>query len=46
MATWPRDHGFLAYVLQVDTMLLLDFYGGAKKISPQSYYNVKLTDDY
>jgi hypothetical protein len=45
MATWPRNHGFSVFVLQIDSMVLLDFYGGPKKITPDDYYKVHLSDE-
>ncbi|KAL3658438.1 hypothetical protein V7S43_016571 [Phytophthora oleae] len=42
MEYWPEDHGFLPYVLEIDNIILLDFYGGAKHIPAKEYYQVKL----
>lgn len=42
MAYWPSDHGFQAYVLEIENIVLLDYYGGAKHIPLDDYFNVKL----
>ncbi|KAJ0396111.1 hypothetical protein ATCC90586_005512 [Pythium insidiosum] len=42
MAAWPEGHGFQAYQMNIETMVLFDYYGGAKHISPEEYYRVKL----
>ncbi|TMW59003.1 hypothetical protein Poli38472_007148 [Pythium oligandrum] len=42
MASWPSDHGFHAYMLDIEHLILLDFYGGAKSIKPEEYYRVEL----
>lgn len=42
MEYWPSDHGFQAYMLEIENIVLLDFYGGAKHIPVDEYFNVKL----
>ncbi|DAZ93155.1 TPA: hypothetical protein N0F65_006354 [Lagenidium giganteum] len=42
MKYWPRNHAFQPYVLKLKEAILLDFYGGAKHITPEDYYSVQL----
>ncbi|KAG7376561.1 Cellular repressor of E1A-stimulated proteins 1 [Phytophthora pseudosyringae] len=42
MEYWPENHGFLPYVLEIENIILLDFYGGAKHVPAKEYYQVKL----
>ncbi|KAF4030026.1 Pyridoxamine 5'-phosphate oxidase [Phytophthora infestans] len=42
MEHWPENHGFLPYVLDIENIILLDFYGGAKHVPVREYYQVKL----
>ncbi|KAL0036600.1 hypothetical protein WJX79_002157 [Trebouxia sp. C0005] len=38
MKTWPVGHHFVLYELQIATIRLLDFYGGAADLTPQEYF--------
>lgn len=38
MATWPRDHGFLPYELEVGEVHLLDYFGGVHVVSREAYF--------
>lgn len=42
MEYWPSGHGFVAYTLEIENIVLLDFYGGPKLIPVDEYYSVKL----
>lgn len=42
MKNWPSNHGFRPYVLQLSHIVLLDFYGGAKHVPVDEYYQTKL----
>ncbi|KAE8891653.1 hypothetical protein PF005_g10677 [Phytophthora fragariae] len=42
MEDWPEKHGFLPYVLEIENIILLDFYGGAKHVPVKEYYQIKL----
>lgn len=42
MEYWPTKHGFQPYVLRIENIILLDFYGGAKHVLVQEYYQIKL----
>ncbi|KAI9919581.1 hypothetical protein PsorP6_017671 [Peronosclerospora sorghi] len=41
MKHWPKKHGFRFYVLQIEHILFLDFYGPAHQIPISEYYKVK-----
>ena len=38
MQSWPADHGFAPFELQIDTLRLLDFFGGAHDLTPAEYF--------
>uniref|UniRef100_M4BWT2 CREG-like beta-barrel domain-containing protein n=1 Tax=Hyaloperonospora arabidopsidis (strain Emoy2) TaxID=559515 RepID=M4BWT2_HYAAE len=42
MKHWPPTHGFLPYVLDIDNIVLLDFYGGVKHVPVDEYYEIQL----
>lgn len=42
MKHWPKNHGFSFYVLEIEHLVFLDFYGAAKHIPVSDYYKVKL----
>lgn len=42
MKWWPKNHGFAPYVLTLEHIVLLDFYGGAKHVPVAEYYAIKL----
>eukprot|EP00884_Botryococcus_braunii_P008723 jgi/Botrbrau1/17852/Bobra.0127s0092.1 len=42
MRDWPAGHAFHVYELHIETLRLLDFYGGAVDIDPADYFNVHL----
>ncbi|KAG7376558.1 Cellular repressor of E1A-stimulated proteins 1 [Phytophthora pseudosyringae] len=42
MEQWPGMHGFVPYVLEIKNIVLLDFYGGAERVSVKEYYQIKL----
>ena len=39
MRHWPAGHGFRVYELHPRTLRLLDYYGGAKDLTPEAYFN-------
>ncbi|OQR82299.1 hypothetical protein ACHHYP_16253 [Achlya hypogyna] len=41
MRDWPDNHSFSAYEMHPTEILLLDFYGPAKHVSPAAYYSVR-----
>ncbi|CAI5723519.1 unnamed protein product [Peronospora destructor] len=42
MEYWPEKHGFRPYVLDIENIILLDFYGGAKHVLVKEYFHIKL----
>ncbi|KAG6616275.1 CREG-like protein [Phytophthora cinnamomi] len=42
MKHWPKNHGFALYVLEIEHLVFLDFYGAAKHIRVSDYYKIKL----
>lgn len=38
MADWPSDHGFALFELHVDSVKLLDWYGGAHNVTAEEYF--------
>ncbi|KAG7383153.1 Cellular repressor of E1A-stimulated proteins 1 [Phytophthora pseudosyringae] len=42
MKHWPKNHDFSFYVLEIEHIVFLDFYGPAKHIPVSDYYKVKL----
>lgn len=38
MASWPAEHVWLTVAFDIETIDVLDFYGGAAPVSPQDYY--------
>mmetsp|Transcript_18388 Transcript_18388/g.22521 ORF Transcript_18388/g.22521 Transcript_18388/m.22521 type:complete len:178 (-) Transcript_18388:53-586(-) len=42
MRLWPSEHNFQVYTMELKKIFFLDFYGGAKQISIEEYYNVTL----
>ena len=42
MKDWPTGHGFSAYEMKIETIFLLNFYGGAKDVKPADYYAAEL----
>jgi hypothetical protein len=42
MKHWPKNHDFRLYVLEIEHLVFLDFYGAAKHIAVKDYYKVKL----
>ncbi|KAE8985652.1 hypothetical protein PF010_g16429 [Phytophthora fragariae] len=42
MKHWPKNHGFALYLLEIEHLVFLDFYGAAKHIAVNDYYKVKL----
>ncbi|KAL3663887.1 hypothetical protein V7S43_011298 [Phytophthora oleae] len=42
MKHWPKNHDFGFYVLEIEHIVFLDFYGAAKHIVISDYYQVKL----
>lgn len=41
MKKWPGEHGFAAWVMELQQAMLLDMYGGAAFISAEDYYAAK-----
>ena len=39
---WPPNHGFKPYELKIDSLHLLDYYGGMKDVDVKEYFDVKL----
>jgi len=37
-ANFPPDHGFFAAKLEIDSVWLIDFYGGAPVVTPEEYF--------
>ncbi|OWZ09614.1 Cellular repressor of E1A-stimulating protein [Phytophthora megakarya] len=42
MKHWPKNHDFSFFVLEIENIVFLDFYGAAKHIVVGDYYKVKL----
>lgn len=42
MEYWPSGHGFVAYVMKIENIVVLDYYGGAKHVPVDEYYSVSL----
>uniref|UniRef100_G3SM52 Cellular repressor of E1A stimulateds 1 n=1 Tax=Loxodonta africana TaxID=9785 RepID=G3SM52_LOXAF len=40
MKTWPSDHNWFVAKLNITNIWVLDYYGGAKIVTPAEYYNV------
>eukprot|EP00877_Chromochloris_zofingiensis_P004915 jgi/Chrzof1/14424/Cz09g02120.t1 len=45
MAKWPADHQFTLYEMQIESLMLLDWYGGAHIITPEEYFQAELSPD-
>lgn len=45
MKLWPKGHDFRIYEMQVISIRLLDFYGGAAYINPRAYYDADVSND-
>jgi len=39
---WPPNHSFKPWELKIDSLSLLDFYGGMKKVDVKEYFDAKL----
>ena len=39
---WPANHNFRSYELHIESLGLLDFYGGMKQVDVDAYFNEKL----
>ncbi|XP_006892657.1 PREDICTED: protein CREG1-like [Elephantulus edwardii] len=42
MTTWPSDHNWFVAKLNITNIWVLDYYGGAKIVTPEEYFNVEL----
>jgi len=42
METWPQDHGWFFYKMDVSKIILLDWFGGAYDINLTEYYSVNM----
>lgn len=42
MATWPKDHNWVAFKIHIQDIWLIDYFGGASIISPEEYFSVDL----
>ncbi|XP_073010068.1 uncharacterized protein [Typha latifolia] len=40
MKDWPEDHDFQIFKLDIENIFLIDWFGGAKPISPAQYLNL------
>ncbi|XP_004706905.2 protein CREG1 isoform X2 [Echinops telfairi] len=40
MKTWPADHHWFFAKLNITNIWVLDYYGGAKTVTPEDYYKV------
>ncbi|CAB4054199.1 Protein CREG1,Protein CREG2 [Lepeophtheirus salmonis] len=38
MADWPKGHKWYFAKMNIESILVLDFFGGAKSVSPESYF--------
>ncbi|XP_078422072.1 protein CREG1-like [Cetorhinus maximus] len=41
MSGWPSDHGWYFAKLNITNILVLDYFGGIKTVTPKEYYSVK-----
>lgn len=41
--SWPANHGFKPYELTIQSLNLLDFYGGMKHVQVDDYFSADLT---
>ncbi|KAJ6791953.1 protein CREG1 [Iris pallida] len=39
MKTWPKNHKFQIFKLDIENLFLIDWFGGAKPLSPAQYLN-------
>ncbi|KAL2623663.1 hypothetical protein R1flu_003868 [Riccia fluitans] len=39
MKYWPKYHDWRVYKLQIEDIFLVDYFGGAKKVTVEEYYN-------
>ena len=42
METWPQDHGWFFYKLDLTKIILLDWFGGAYDIDLTEYYDINM----
>jgi len=42
MIYWPEDHGFYFTKLEIESIVLLDYYGGASQVSVDEYFRAVL----
>jgi len=42
METWPADHGWFFAKLDINNILLLDFFGGVENVAVEDYFNTSL----
>jgi len=42
METWPADHGWFFAKLDINNILLLDFFGGVENVAVEDYFNASL----
>jgi len=38
MSSWPSDHGWFFAKLDIESVLVLDFFGGVKEVTPEEYF--------
>ncbi|XP_066150647.1 protein CREG1 [Euwallacea fornicatus] len=43
MKSWPKGHDFYVSKVKPEQIIVLDFYGGAHKVTPQEYFDPKIT---
>lgn len=42
MESWPSNHEWIIAKIEIDDIWLIDFFGGAAIIDPETYFNVSL----
>jgi len=42
MPSWPADHGFFFSKLHISNIIVLDYFGGAKTVTPKEYFKAKV----
>ncbi|KAL1505872.1 hypothetical protein ABEB36_005329 [Hypothenemus hampei] len=44
MKKWPKAHGFYVAKIDIQQVLVLDYFGGVKHVDVEDYFKVKLSD--
>jgi hypothetical protein len=42
MESWPSDHNFAVYTMDIENIWLIDMFGGASHVKPTDYYSASL----